>query len=303
METVYTPQEVADLLKIKKNTVYELIKRGELPSSKVGKQLRVPKEGLESYINRSAPEASPPAAGEEPVKQPGDVILCGQDQLLDLLCAHVEAHPGGGTILRSYMGSYSGLHALYLKKAHITTAHLWDGVEDVYNIPYVRYLVPGIPVVMLHLVKRMEGFYVRKGNPKNIRTFADLAKSNVTMVNRERGSGARVLVDSWLLREGILARAVAGYDNEAHSHMTSAGTVASGAADVAVGIENVLTQFPSLDFIPIQKESLDLVFLKEYENQPIFQAMVEVIRSRDFYEKISSMRGYDASGMGESLVV
>lgn len=329
MHNLYTPQEIADMLKIKKNTVYELIKRGELHSTKIGKQLRISQADINEYLKQPAESGNSGSASvsssvsqhiilsntvsrENPIQKSNasmaqglsdiGLIICGQDQILDLLCSHIEANPNGSLTFRSYMGSFNGLYSLYFKKVHVSTCHLWDSKTDTYNVPFIHYLIPGNDVIVIHLVKRTEGFYVKKGNPKRIYNFSDLTKDNVTFVNRERGSGARVLIDSHLKRAGIEHDNIKGYEHEVFSHLNSASTIASGGADVAVGIENVLIQFPMLDFIPIQEESLDLAFLKENLCLPAIRAMVEIIQSTEFREELSSMNGYNTTDLGKVLL-
>jgi len=183
-----------------------------------------------------------------------DFIICGQDILLDVLTRHLEQHPNGLQALRRYIGSYNGLVELYRGNINIATAHLWDGDTGVYNIPYVRRILPGVPCVIVHLVCRMQGFYVAKGNPKNITTWKDLTRSDVLMINRERGCGVRVLIDEKLCKLGIPWQSINGYESEALSHLAVASTVARGDADVAVGNEKAALQVQDIQFVPLQKE-------------------------------------------------
>ena len=158
MNKLYTAQEVADRLKIKKTTVYELIKRGELESSKIGKQLRVSEDQLTQYLNRSSsgnsesgqdipytsvnfePESS--LLKRDYLLHSSGIILGGQTSAaLELLLGKMSAHPDGLPVLQSHMNDYNGLYSLYFEKAHIAATSL--------DIDDIRHLVPGIPLILI----------------------------------------------------------------------------------------------------------------------------------------------------------
>ena len=101
-------------------------------------------------------------------KDDDEFIICGQDLMLDILSNYISRNAEGKSTLRAYIGSYSSLISLYQGKIQAATTHLWDGDTGQYNVPFVRRLLPGIPAVIIHLTVRMQGFYVAKGNPKNI---------------------------------------------------------------------------------------------------------------------------------------
>lgn len=311
-----TTQEVAQILNISKNTVYELIKRGELPSYRVGRKVRIDEIDIEEYKNKSRTHAklspiNPEKIINETVNErnskkllpmsnyKNDFIICGQDILLDVLARHLEKHANGLQTLRRFIGSYNGLVELYRGNVNIATAHLWDGDTGVYNIPYVRRILPGVPCVIVHLVCRMQGFYVAKGNPKNITTWKDLTRSDVLMINRERGCGVRVLIDEKLCKLGIPWQSINGYENEELSHLAVASTVARGDADVAVGNEKAALQVQNVQFIPIQKERYDLIIKKDDIDKPQFQAILEILNSKEFKEELRGIGGYDLSDTGK----
>ena len=316
-----TTQEVAQILNISKNTVYELIKRGELPSYRVGRKVRVDEIDIEEYKNKSRTNIKISPTNVEKINEEktnnsiisllnsknflpnsnykNDFIICGQDILLDVLTRHLEQHPNGLQALRRYIGSYNGLVELYRGNINIATAHLWDGDTGVYNIPYVRRILPGVPCVIVHLVCRMQGFYVAKGNPKNITTWKDLTRSDVLMINRERGCGVRVLIDEKLCKLGIPWQSINGYESEALSHLAVASTVARGDADVAVGNEKAALQVQDIQFVPLQKERYDLIIRKDDINKPPFQAILEILNSKEFQEELRGIGGYDLSDTGK----
>lgn len=306
-----TPQEVADILKIAKNTVYELIKRGELNAYRVGKKVRVDLKDVEEYKNKSKSikgdlqaeaavryERPSPFLHEELLRYNGFVI-CGQDILLDILTRYLELHPNGVRALRAYVGSYNGLYALYQGSVQMATAHLWDGDTGQYNVPFVRRMLPGVPSVIIHLASRLQGFYVTKGNPKSIKGWEDLKRKDITIINREKGSGTRVLLDEHLRLLGIPSSAVKGYSRESTSHLAIASTVARGGADIGLGNEKSGQQVKDIDFIPLQTERYELVIKKEDINKAPFQVVLEILRSQEFKLELEGIGGYDLSETGK----
>ncbi|MCR1899570.1 helix-turn-helix transcriptional regulator [Irregularibacter muris] len=301
-------QEVADILKIAKNTVYELVKRGEINSYKVGRNLRFTLKDVEDYISNSKnlqPTKKAKVEGAvENLPSPTleglgkGFVISGQDLMLDILSNYIERHPKGVRTLRSYIGSYNSLIELYRGNIQVASTHLWDGDTGEYNIPFVRRLLPGIPAVIIHLTYRMQGFYVAKGNPKNITTWEDLKRSEITMVNREKGAGSRVLLDENLRLLGISGYGIKGYQNESPSHFALASAVGRGEADVAVGIEKIASQVEGIDFIPLQKERYDLVIKKEDMQLPVVQAILEILASHEFQIEFKGIGGYDIKEMG-----
>lgn len=306
-ETVsYTPEEIANILKITRFTVYEMIKRGDLTAYRIGRKFRVEAPDLEIYIKKSKGHSSiaqtPVARSvETPVATQDELIICGQDIILDILTRHLEKRLAHISCLRRYIGSIDGLLALYRGTTNAVTTHLWDSDTNTYNVPYVRRMLPGHQTMIINLAYRMEGFYVAKGNPKTINNWQDLAKSSVRFVNRERGSGARVLLDEQLRILNISHSDIAGYNHEEMSHLAVASCVARGSADVGLGIEKAALQVREIDFIPLQKERYDLVIRKEDAIKPHFQALLSILRSIDFRNEVAGMGGYDLTHTGQIM--
>jgi putative molybdopterin biosynthesis protein len=348
-EVLYTPQEIADLLRIKKSTVYELIKRGELKCKKIGKQFRVRKDDLEQYLNLDKDDNK--TSQELTLHQPGihqketlflqeakqtmakdkeesenaaligdekeeskdsykvnqvrqsnrGIVLCGQDILLEILCNYMSRELKNLPIYRSYQGSYNGLYALYQDEVDVATVHLWDGVSGEYNKDFVKRMLPGTKHIRLHLVNRLQGFYVQKGNPKNISNFTDLLRNDIRMINREKGSGTRILLDEKLIQHGLDKSKIAGYEREVNSHLACAGAVARKSADVSIGIERISKEMAGIDFVPIQMESYDLVVKEEMIQSEWFTTIVNILNDADFRTEIMGMSGYDITDMGKIM--
>lgn len=316
-EIALTPQEVANILKITKNTVYEIIKRGELPAYRVGRKIRVDPKDVDAYKKRgknielmpeqdvfshqsmlTKPQVCHPE--ESPTHQQG-LVICGQDMLLDILSRYLERHLNGIHTFRHYVGSFSGLLALYHDKVQMTAVHLWDGDTGIYNIPYVRRFLPGIPSIIVHLAVRTQGFYVASGNPKNIKDWHDLTRPNVRFLNREKGSGTRVLLDEQLHRLGIDRRQIKGYENEESSHLGVASAVARGEADVGLGNEKASLQVRGLDFLPLHKERYELVMKKEDMDKTYMRAVIEILQSEEFKNEARGLGDYDLTETGKII--
>jgi len=302
----YTPEEVAKTLKISRFTVYEFIKRGELTAYHIGRKLRIEATDLDIFMKNAKGTNQPASPPNDqittiPVSSQDGLIIYGQDAVLDVLTRHLQKRMPNVRFLRSYNGSMDGLIALYRGTANLITAHLWDGDTGEYNTPYVRHLLPGQRALIINLVYRQEGFYVALGNPKNIKDWPDLIKPNIRFVNREPGSGARVLLDEKFRLLDIDPRTILNYSQEETSHLAIASAVARGEADVGVGIEKAAMQVQNVEFIPLQKERYDLVFLRRDLDKPHFQALLSILRSPGFRKEIHSMGGYDVSRMGDII--
>ena len=299
-----TAQEVADYLKLKKATVYEMVKRGDLPSTKIGKQLRIARADVEqlaapSHAASHATEADPAAIGSKH----RSVVLCGQDVSLDLIANHISSLPNVPNVLRSYAGSYNSLNRLYHGRAAIATAHLWDEESGQYNLPYLSKLLPGMDVMAVRLFGRTIGIYVRRGNPKGIASIADLARPDVTICNRETGSGTRILLDSKLKALGIPKSAIAGYGTEQTSHLTVAGAISRCEADAGLGIEAAARQVRDVDFLPLQLEWYDMIFAADLRDRPPYSTIVEFVSSPAFRRELELLGNYDFSQTGRQFLL
>ena len=322
---VLTAQEVADVLKIAKNTVYELIKRGELVAYKVGNKMRIDKSEVEIYKNKAKQAKSknnsenslkssisdtslsiedlrqaPPIVWEKTQKT-DEIVICGQDYALDILSHYLERHIHGTKTLRSYVGSYNGLYMLYQDTVQVATTHLWDGKTEQYNMPYIEKMLPGIPVTVIHIADRMMGYYVANGNPKNITSWEDLKRTDISIMSREKGSGTRILLDERLKKMNIPSTQLKGYERECFSHLAMASAIARGSADFALGIEKYGMSVKSVDFIPLQKEKYDLVIKTENLRDPSYQAIIDIIRSQDFRLELEGLGGYDLDQIGQIM--
>ena len=218
------------------------------------------------------------------------------------LCFHLPVKESPHSLSDHCSYIPSRIHVLlYQGEVNVATAHLWHGKTNSYNIPYISSMLPGTDVIVLHLLKRKQGFYVKKGNPKRIQSFEDLKRADVTIVNREPGSGVRVLVDEKLRQAGISTQEVNGYQKVVNSHLEAAATVNRGEADVAVGSEKHSLSVPGIDFIFIQEESYDMVIRKEDFTKKPYQKMIEIIRSPEYQKEVAGLGSYNVENMGKII--
>ena len=299
-------QEVAEILHVSKATIYNLIRSGQIHSYKIGRKVRFTQEDVDAYIARSRHEHAPrpvqkvdvrstlltPQEGSQP-----ELILSGQDVVLDFLADFLQRE--GIRVGRAYLSGFEGLLALYQDKIQAAACHLFDG--ESYNVSFVRSLMPGISAVLVNITYRTQGFYVRKGNPKNIRGWEDLGREDISIVNRRPGSSARIILDTQLKRLGIPAAKVRGYHNVMQSHLTLATAVAEGEADLAIGTERVSRQLSGIEFIPMLEERFDLVIKQELVDTPPVQKLLEILNSPAFRKEIAHFSGNDYRDLGKIL--
>ena len=290
-----TPSEVADRLQVAKNTVYELIKRGDLRGYRVGNQVRVNEADLEAY--RGGPLLS--ASYVVPSPGPGATfVLSGQDPVLDLLARAAEERSPGLRIYRSSLGSYQGLTGLYLGTVQAASSHLWDLATGTYNLPFVPTLVPGVPTLVYRILTRTVGWYVKRGNPRTLSGWEDLGRPDLTWGIRERGSGIRVLMDAHRTRLGLGEPTAI---REVSSHLSAAATVARGEADAALGAQKAAILVDGVEFLPLQTEEYDLVLTAGSAGRAEARALVEVLNSPAFRREVEGLGGYGTAKMGELL--
>ena len=300
-------QEVADILHVSKSTIYDLIRRGEIHSYKIGRKVRFTQDDVDAYIARSRHEHSTAPVQRidthstlltpEPRKEP-ELILSGQDVVLDILASYLRQEDVNAG--RTYLSSFEGLLALYQGKVHAAACHLYDG--EGCNASFVRSLMPGIPAVLVNLSYRTQGFYVRKGNPKNVKGWEDLGRADISVLNRRVGSSSRILLDTRLKALRIPAAQVRGYDKIVSSHLTMASAIASGEADLAIGTERVSRQIEGLDFIPLLEERFDLVLRKDSMETSAVIKMLEILTSPVFYREVAPFSGNDYRDLGKIIM-
>ena len=224
------------------------------------------------------------------------------DLAIELLAVHLGTLNPSVHLTTSFVGSLAGLMALESNEADIAGAHLFDEETGQYNVAYAEKLMPNETVVLINLVQRIQGLMIKPGNPKHILGISDLTRPDIIFVNRQKGSGTRILLDAQLRHQGIPHTKVKGYDREETTHSAVAGAVARGDVDVGLGAQSAASAV-GLDFIPLVKERYDLIMLKESLESAPFNLIPEVVRSEAFLAMLGSMPGYDTSETGRIYTV
>ena len=221
------------------------------------------------------------------------------DIVLDLLASELRRVDPATTLASSNVGSLGGLLALKRGEAHVAGSHLLDERTGEYNVAFVRRYVEG-DVVLVNLTYRVQGLIVAPGNPKSIAGLDDTLRGDISYVNRQRGSGTRVLLD-YMLREARLdSRRVRGYDREEYSHLAVAAAVSAGRADTGMGVFSA-AKAVGLDFVPLRKERYDLVMPREVHESDLLRTMLELLHDDGFRSQVEELGGYDVSSMGEII--
>lgn len=299
-------QEVADMLQISKSTIYTLIKRGEIRAYKIGRKIRFNQDDVNAYIARSCSNNSIPLPQKQETYVPflhlSDtempmLTLSGQELVLDVLANYLQQEDMRTE--RCYLSGFEGLLALYHDKVQAAACQLYDG-EDC-NVSYVRRLVPGISVVLINLFWRTQGFYVQQDNPKEISSWNDLKRDDLTILNQGPGTNARVLLDVQLQKLGVGAAPPSGYDNIVKSPMAAATAVAAGEADLALGAAQIADQVDGVSFVPLIEERCDLVMRKSVFVSVAGQKLLAVLNAATFHREVERLSDGDYRNLGKII--
>jgi putative molybdopterin biosynthesis protein len=220
------------------------------------------------------------------------------DLTLDVLAQYLA--PSGRRLVSANAGSVGGLIALRREEAHLAGSHLLDPETGEYNLKAIRQYLPEIPVAVYGWVGRSQGLLVQRGNPKNIHSLEDLARTDVTMINRQRGAGTRVLLDYHLAQLGIEPQTIRGYNHEEYTHLAVAAAVRSGRSDTGLGVA-AAAQALDLDFVPLYQELYQLVIPRKFLEGDLLLPLLDLAQREDFQQAITRMPGYDVAHMGKKI--
>jgi putative molybdopterin biosynthesis protein len=225
------------------------------------------------------------------------VAIGSHDLALDLLSNALARRTPGASLASANVGSLGGLLALSRGEAHLAGSHLLDEETGEYNVSYIQRHLADRPVVLVHLAGRVQGLIVPPGNPKKIEKLEDLARSDVLFVNRQRGSGTRVLLDFQLTKLGLEPSQIRGYERDEYTHLAVAADVASGAADVGLGILAAARAL-NLAFVPLFNEQYQLVIPRDYYDSPLLAPLLDIILGPELRAEVDALGGYDVNDMG-----
>ena len=226
------------------------------------------------------------------------VAIGSHDLALDLMRSFLRRGNPSVNLASAHVGSLGGLLALRRGEAHVAGCHLLDTETGEYNTSYVRRYLPDTPVAIVRLVGRTQGLMTAPGNPLNIASLEDLQRPEVRFVNRQRGSGTRVLLDYRLRQMGAAPDEIVGYQREEYSHLAVAAAVSGRSADTGLGVLSAARAL-ELEFVPLLNEEYDLVIPTEHYESGHLQPLLELLAAPDFRLAVDDLGGYDVSRMGE----
>lgn len=291
-------REVAEYLDIHEKQVYALIKEKKIPCTRVTGKWIFPKYLIDEWIASSAKSSIDYIT--VPQKHDGILLAAGSnDPILDILLGTININ-GSFKIFSTSTGSTQGLKLLGEKQTDIAWCHLLDPETGEYNIPYLSRYLPGMNIAVVHMFYREIGFIFSPSLKHEITGFRDLTTVGLRFINRQEGSGTRLLLDYHLQKNGISASDIRGYDNEVCTHFETGLAIASNEVDAGIGTVATAKIF-GLKFTPIIRESFDMVLSKDTFFNKGVQVFIEMLNSPDFRKKVASLGNYDFSESGKIL--
>lgn len=230
------------------------------------------------------------------------VVIGSHDPIVDIIGDLLHKRRRNMFLSSAHVGSMGGIMALKGGETHIAPIHLLDLESGEYNISYIKKYLPGRKMALIKGVGRIQGLLVKKGNPLNISGFEDLSGKGIRFVNRQRGSGTRLLLDYNLKKLKINTEYITGYSREEFTHLGVAAAVASGDADVGLGIYSAASAM-GLDFIPIGNEEYDFAVPEEYLDSEMIKSFIETIKSSEFLSELDRLGGYSYSNIGRIIII
>ncbi len=229
-------------------------------------------------------------------KRPAVIFSGSHDLALEIIAERLAKHV---TLLSLPVGSLDGLVNLRQGLCQVSGAHILDESGE-YNTPTVRHLFPDRDMDVITLAYRTQGLILAEGNPKGIKSIADLPRPGVRFVNRNAGSGTRLWLDAELRRRGISSDVIDGYGTTVKTHSEAAELIETGQADVSLGLQAAARQH-ELDFIPLFEERYDLVLPREQEQA--LHPLLDYLQTLDFRKSLSVLTGYNPTHTGEQILV
>jgi len=291
---------VASYLGIHEKQVYALIKSKKIPSTRVTGKWVFPRKLIDDWIESNA-KIGLEKAREKGGRIEGALLASGSnDPILDMLQTYLkESHPEF-YIFSANTGSTDGLKALNMGYTDIAWSHLLDPKSGEYNIPFLANYLPNVKPVVVNLFGRDLGFVVASKNPFNIRGFGDLTGKGVKFINRQQGAGTRILLDHHLKRLRISPSTIDSYEREVFTHFEVGLSILTKEADVGIATIAV-SKLLGLPFIPIVRESFDMLLDQSTFFNKGIQAFIEVLNSPAFRKRVEKVGNYDFSNSGKIL--
>ncbi len=299
-DTMFSTKEVAAYLGINEKQVYALIKAGRIPGTRVTGKWVFPKKLIDEWIEENA-RSGLKQARERSRAVEGALLASGSnDPVLDFLLTGMrQSHPDFYFFCAN-TGSTDGLKALGAGHTDVAWTHLLDPETGRYNTPFIPKYLPGAKTVLVHLFRREIGIVAASGNPKGIKGFDDLSGGGIHFVNRQAGSGTRLLLDCELGKRRIPSMSIKGYDREVYTHVEVGLSILSGEADAGIATVAV-SRLMGLHFIPVTREDFDMAVGQSTYFHKGIQALMEILRSPGFRERFEKLGGYGFEDSGKIL--
>ena len=230
------------------------------------------------------------------------VVIGSHDPLLDELADLIHREDRRTWLSSAHVGSMGGVMAVRRGEAHAAGIHLLDPETGEYNRKYIKKYFPHGGVYLVRCVGRQQGLMLQSGNPLGLAGFADIAREGIRYVNRQKGSGTRILTDYLCRREGVDPDRVYGYEREELTHNAVAVQIAGGSADAGMGIYSAAKLY-GLDFLPICTEEYDLLIPERFWHSSVVRQLIRTLKSEAFRERIGAMGGYTLDRPGEIIDV
>jgi molybdate-binding protein len=237
------------------------------------------------------------SAGEDFSKR---LIVAGCDPAIGLLASMVE-RMSGVEIVSAAASSRLALKWLKSGSVHIAGTHLRDSRTGDFNVPIVRREFGDEEITIITFARWEEGFVTARHNPKRIREVADVARRGVKFMNREAGSGSRMLLETLLSKEGMDGTEITACERVAYGHLAAAYAVSAGEADCCIATRSAARVF-GLDFVSLQHERYDLVLRRSALDLPAVQKFLDVLQKASLRRKLEMLGGYDTSQTGVVVV-
>jgi putative molybdopterin biosynthesis protein len=293
-------KEVARYLNINDKQVYALIREGGIPATRATGKWIFPKKLIDEWIETTARNGLSQAR-QKGAAVSGALLAAGSnDPILDILQTTLRRRHPDLYIFSANTGSTEGLAALNLGHTDIAWAHLWDQESGEYNTPFVPSLLPRIDAVVVNLFHRDIGLIFAADNPLSIRNIDDLQQPGVRFINRQAGSGTRLLIDYHLKKAGIGTDIIIGYENEVFTHLEVGLAILSHQADVGMATGSVSGML-GLSFLPVAKERFDMILDKKTYFEKGVQSFIDTIRSDAFRKGVEKLGHYDFYESGKIM--
>ena len=299
-EELMNTKEVAKHLGIHEKQVYALIKAKRIPCTRVTGKWVFPRRIIDEWIENNT-RSGMAEARKKSKRIEGALLAAGSnDPILDILKTYIRKAYPEFFIFSANTGSTDGLKALNQGYTDIAWSHLLDPKSGQYNIPFLSTYLPNLKTVVINLFNRDLGFLAAPGNPLHIRGFKDLSRPKVRFINRQKGSGTRVLLDHHVKKLRLSPAEIEGYDREVYTHFEVGLSILSKEADVGIATIAV-SKLLGLPFISITRESFDMILDQSTFFQKGVQVLIEILNSKTFRDRVEGLGIYDFKNSGKIL--